>query len=208
MAALRSWQSVLAVVGAVTGVVGAVAAVAVFFLPTADGRQSSRVNATSSESPDGAGSARGAESVGGGATPSMTPAVPADVRRLAELPPSTGVGSMRVEGGDLVVPCPGNQSYDRYRELRFELVAPYRRLESGVGVSGPGDPDATAAVQVFVQRRQDRSDRVVEVGRSVVHRGDAGRLAVALDDAAALVLRVTCAATTQTVRLGAPRLTR
>jgi hypothetical protein len=77
-----------------------------------------------------------------------------------------------------------------------------------VGVSGPGDPDATAAVQVFVQRRQDRSDRVVEVGRSVVHRGDAGRLAVPLDDAAAVVLRVTCAATTQSVRLAGPKLSR
>jgi len=207
MAANRSWQSTLAVVGAVAGVVGAVAAVAVFFLPTADGRESSRAATTSSVSPAGAGS-EGGGGPAGGATPSVTPSVPADVRALAELAPSTGVGSVRVDGGDLVVPCPGNQSYDRYREVRFDLVAPYRRLESGVGVSGPGDPDATAAVQVFVQRRQDRSDRVVEVGRSVVHRGDAGRLAVPLDDAAAVVLRVTCAATTQSVRLAGPKLSR
>jgi len=208
MAALRSWQSTLGVVGAVAGVVGAVAAVAVFFLPTFDGRQSS---ASSSGTSAGAGSVSaasdGAASVGG-ASPSMTPAVPADVRPLSALAPSTGVGSVRVEGGDLVVPCPGNQSDDRYREVRYDLVAPYHRLESGVGLSGPGDPDATAAVQVFVQRRQDRSDRVVEVGRSVVHRGDAGRLAVTLDDAAAVVLRVTCAATTQTVRLASPKLSR
>lgn len=205
MAALRSWQSTFAVVGTVAGVVGAVAAVAVFFLPTADGRQPGAT--TSSVSPAGADAPAGAGPAST-ATPSMTPAVPADVRPLADLPPSTGVGSMRVEGGDVVVPCPGNQSDDRYREVRFDLVAPYRRLESGVGLSGAGDPDATAAVQVFVQRRQDRSDRVVEVGRSVVHRGDAGRLAVALDDAAALVLRVTCAATTQTVRLASPKLLR
>jgi hypothetical protein len=176
MAALRSWQSTLGVVGAVAGVVGAVAAVAVFFLPTFDGRQSS-----ASSSP----TAAGAGSVGAASERRVvgerwrrrrwTPAVPADVRPLSALAPSTGVGSVRVEGGDLVVPCPGNQSDDRYREVRYDLVAPYHRLESGVGLSGPGDPDATAAVQVFVQRRQDRSDRVVEVGRSVVHRGDTGQ---------------------------------
>jgi hypothetical protein len=143
-----------------------------------------------------------------------------DRRAIAPMTPATGVGAVRAVGGeggeggegggggDVVLACPGDRSGDRYREVRYDLPAPYRRLDTGVVVSGPGDPDATAAVQVFVRHREDRGDRVVEVGRSVVHSGQPGTLAVPLDDAGSVLLRVTCMVTTRTVTLTSPRLSR
>jgi hypothetical protein len=205
----------LATVGAAAGIVGALAALAVFVWPTADGRLG-HDDATrrpggigGSSTPGTTGAAIEGEAT---VTPATTvpgpPSDPAGSRRLVALTPSTGVGSAESRGDDLLMPCPSNQSDDRYRELRYDLLAPYASLTTGVGVSGPGDADATAAAQVFVQRRQDRSDRTIEVGRAVVRAGKTVPIRAELSDATSVVIRVTCAVPGQTVTLTNPRLIR
>jgi hypothetical protein len=199
-----SRESWVTLVGTVAGVIGALAAVAVFFVRTADARDhaaptTATTATTRATVPETSSGSTASEPVSADATAT---------RYLATLVPATGVGSFRREGDDLLVACPTNQTGDRYRELRYDLLAPYSRLAAAVAVAGPGDPDATAGVQVFIQRRRDRSDRVEEVGRSVVRPGETRQLDVAIDDAAAVVLRVSCAVPDQTVRLTGPRISR
>jgi hypothetical protein len=190
-------------VSTVAGVVGALATVAVFFIPSADSRSPSNGDA-----PGRSISVTGSPgmSTSGSSTSSTTEA--GETRFVAELALRAGVGLVKPVGRDIMIPCPNNQSDDSERQFSYDLPARYASLVAGVSVSGDADPDATAAVQVYIQHRQERSDRVPEAGRAVVAVGRPGNLNVTLGDAVIVSFRVTCSASSQTVRLVSPRIAR
>lgn len=194
------------VVAFLATVAGGIAAVAVFFIPTADSR-------VQSPEPSDAGSPSGessASSLTGTPEPRSTPtdatAPSTTGRDLAALTPVVGPGAITVEGRDVLIPCPSNQSDDRVREISYVLSRPFSRLDATVSASGQRDPDDSAAVQVFILFRQDRSDRQSETGRAVVSADQRMELSASLVDAVQVSLRVTCSSRTQTVRLTHPQL--
>jgi hypothetical protein len=200
----RSAEFWLVVVGTIAGVVGATAAVAVFFFPPAGGSPDpARTPASPSTLPNGA--------LPGPVPTSNEPLVTGsgDSRYLATLTPAAGAGFVQKKGQDLNLTCPTNQSDDTEHELAYELPAPYAQFAARMQVAGQADREATASVQVFIQRRQDRSDRYLQAGDPVVLQ-QAGERAFTRDvnDAVRLAIRVRCTSSTQVVRLTAPRITR
>jgi hypothetical protein len=207
-------ESPWVIVGTVAGVVGAVAAAAVFILPSADSRSgdspagppsTSSTASASSSSAGGSPSASGSSSTTG---PTTELGTAADGRALTALTAESGAGLIRVTGQDIAVGCPSNQSDDTEREFGYALPSAFATLSTRVTLSGTADPDTTASVQVFIKRRQDRSDRIPEVGRVVVTAAAAGKLDAPLTTAVALRFRIRCASPDQTVHLIAPRITR
>jgi hypothetical protein len=201
-------ESPWVIAGTVAGVVGAVAAAAVFILPSAD----SRTDDTQAVASSGAGSSSTKEpgtitapetSLRAAATGAA-----ADGRSLSTLSPEIGAGSIQVTGQDIAIPCPSNQSDDTEREFGYALPSAFSNLSTRVTLTGPADRDATASVQVFIKRRQDRSDRIPEVGRAVVTSSIPAAVDAPLSTAVAVRLRVRCASPDQTVHLISPRITR
>jgi hypothetical protein len=195
--------------GTLAGIAGAVAAAAVFVFHTADGRSpASAATPTVSTAPFSARtSSAGAASGVGGDTKGMEST--GETRYLASLNAEAGSGFVQVKGRDLRLPCPTNESDDTDHEVTYGLPATYASLASGMSVSGQADPDATAGIQVFIQHRQDRSDRQVQVGNPIVLRqATSATLTRPLGDAVELTLRITCTSSDQVVLLTAPRIIR
>lgn len=193
------------VIGTVAGIVGALAALAVFFFPSYDFRAEHR------ESPVGT-----AEQSNTSPTSSVPPATsttaaavnPTEVRRLTDLTMRTGSGLVAISGQNISVPCPTNNSDDTAVEFSYRLPSAFAQFATTVSVTGKADRDATAGIQMFTGFRDDRSDRFVEVGRSVVSSAKSSPTTVEIDGAVGLTLRVTCTSRNQTLHLSDPRLTR
>jgi hypothetical protein len=194
------------IIGTVAAVIGALAAAAVFFIPV-PGPRGGDDPTTSTTDP--APAARKTFSTTDSAGPSTGPTAGSNNERvLTALSPEIGSGSIQVTGQDIAIPCPSNQSDDTEREFGYALPSAFGRLTARVTLTGDADPDSTASVQVFIMHRQDRSDRVPEVGRVVVTSGGAGDLKAELASAVALRLRIRCASSEQTVHLIDPRISR
>lgn len=194
------------VIGVVSAVVGAIAAALVFFVPSADARHP---QADSSSARPAASTQPNVSSALG--TPGPGPAEPGrEGRYLASLIPTTGIGFLSISGHDLQVSCPTNQSDDTQHEVSYALPAPYSNLTTGLRVSGKADSEATAALQVFIQHRLDRTDREEQVGNNAVLRtGQSASIVFGpLSNAVQLTLRIRCTSRTQTFTLAAPQITR
>lgn len=194
------WQMTVAV----ASIAGGIAAVAVFFIPTADSRvENVPTHSSSNGSPSITSTAASPSSkpAASGAVPS-----PGEVRDLAGLTPVIGPGLVESEGVDLLLRCPSNQSDDREREVSYALPRPFARLETSVSASGQSGPDDSAAVQVFIVYRQERSDRRSETARVVVGPGADARLSASVSNAVEVTLRLTCSSPSQIVRLTHPVL--
>jgi hypothetical protein len=202
-------ESPWVIVGTVAGVVGALAAAAVFVLPSADSRSDDTTadRSPGNGSPSTSGPGTTAEP-GTGPLPAETTSAAGDGRALTALTAEIGAGLIQVAGPDIAVSCPSNQSDDTEREFGYALPSTFSDLTTRVKLTGQGDPEATASVQVFIKRRQDRSDRIPEVGRVVVTSAAPGELKAPLTTAVALRFRIRCASPSQTVHLIAPRITK
>ena len=183
------------------GLVGAVAAAAVFFVPTRDGR-------------DEADRAKSTASANTTQNPSIPPANPSGTiaptqRHLAELPLAQGGGSVSVvDGRDLSMPCGSGQSDDRYRQIEYELPGPYTSFTTRATARGKADVEASVGVQVFVRARHERSDRTLEGFRTVLKTNGAEPITADITNARAILLRITCSASTLTVTFTDPRIGR
>jgi hypothetical protein len=190
-------------VGTVAGVVGALAAAAVFVFPPGDSHSPAQSPSASTQP-------------GFTDRPTLTKTSPIstaagaarEIRLLADLTPVIGADQITVTGHDIAIRCPSNQSDDTYQEFAYSLPSTYRELSTNVTVTGSADQDAIAGVQVFGQQRQDRSDRLIELGRSIVKAGETHQLGAQLGTAVAVTFRVSCVSPNQTVHLIAPRITR
>jgi hypothetical protein len=194
--------SVIATVfGTLFGLVGAVAAAAVFFVPTRDGR-------------DEADRAKSTASADTTQNPSSPPANPSGTiapteRHLAELPLAQGGGSVSVvDRRDLSMSCGSGQSDDRYRQIEYELPGPYTSFTTRATAHGKADVEARVGVQVFVRARQERSDRTLEGGRTVLKTNGSEPITADITNARAILLRITCSTSTLTVTFTDPRIGR
>jgi hypothetical protein len=188
------------VIGAFIGVIGALAAAAVFLFPTRDGRdQAARDNSTSS-----------AEKTQNPTSAPNTPGAGAsNERHLAELSLAQGGGAVRVIGAkDLSMPCGSGQSDDRYRQIEYELPGPYTSFTTRATAGGKADVEASVGVEVFVRARQERSDRTLKVGTIVLQANRSEPLTADITDARAILLRITCSASTLNVTFTDPRIGR
>jgi cytoskeletal protein RodZ len=203
----RSLEFWLLVIATIAGVIGAIGAVAVFAFKTADGRPSEATSTAAATRPDPSPAPSTVSSTADGPTPVVTTGQVA--RYLAALTPITGQGLFQPKGNDLRLPCPTNQSDDRYREITYSLPARYAQFDTGMTVTGTADPEATAGIEVFIKHRLDRSDRQERVGEpAALAQGASGTVSRPLGDAVQLTLRITCQTRTQAVVLTAPRITR
>ena len=187
-------------IGVIAGVVAAGAAVAVFVVPTRDGRnETDRANTTQS--------AEATQNPTSAPNPSRASAP--NERHLAELPLAQGGGAVKVNGGrDLEMPCGSGQSDDQYRQIEYALPAAYASFATHATASGKADREASVGVQVFVRARQERSDRTLEAGRTVLPANGSGPLTADITNARAILLRITCSASTLTVTFSDPRIGR
>ncbi|GLY32550.1 hypothetical protein [Kineosporia sp. NBRC 101731] len=200
----RSAEFWVACVGTLAGIIGAAAAVAVFVVPAKTGDASADPPTSTSGALPSAGSTQT------GSSPSQAPvATASDIRYLTDLSPKAGVGFLETEGRNLRLSCPTNQSDDVQHEVTYALPAAYSQFSAEMTVGGEADPEATASVQVFIQRRSDRNDIRVQVGDPIVLKQQARTsFTRPLGEAVQLVLRVRCTSRTQIVELKAPQLTR
>jgi hypothetical protein len=188
------------VLGTIFGLAGAIAAAAVFFVPTRDGR-------------DEADRAKSTVSADTTQNPSGSPANPSEPsesteRHLAELPLTQGGGSVSVVGRDLSMPCGSGQSDDRDRQFEYELPGPYTSFTTRATVRGKADVEAKVGIQVFVRARQERSDRTLEAGRTVLKTNGSEAITADITNARAILLRITCSTSTLNVTFTDPRITR
>ncbi|GAA3621944.1 hypothetical protein GCM10022223_43620 [Kineosporia mesophila] len=200
----RSAEFWVACVGTLAGIIGAAAAVAVFVVPAKTGDASADPQTSVSGAPPTAGSSQTTSS-----PPETTAVTASDIRYLTDLSPKAGAGFLETEGRNLGLSCPTNQSDDVQHEVTYPLPAAYSQFSAEMTVGGEADPEATASVQVFIQRRSDRNDVRVQVGDPIVLKQQA-RTAFTrpLGEAVQLVLRVRCTSSTQIVELNSPQLTR
>jgi hypothetical protein len=196
------------IIGTVAAVIGALAAAAVFFIPVPGPRGGDDPTTSATDSEPAARKTFSTTDSAGPSTGGPSTAGANNERVLTALSPEIGSGSIQVTGQDIAIPCPSNQSDDTEREFGYALPSAFGRLTARVTLTGDADPDSTASVQVFIMHRQDRSDRVPEVGRVVVTSGGAGDLKAELASAVALRLRIRCASSEQTVHLIDPRISR
>ncbi|GAB6898097.1 hypothetical protein [Kineosporia succinea] len=188
----------IAVIGCVAGVIGAAAAVAVFVIPAATGEDPSPPPTTGETTPPPT-------------TPASTLSTEAstDVRYLVDLKPSAGAGFLETTGQDLSISCPTNQSDDVEHEVTYTLPTEYTQLTTDMTVGGEADAEATASLQLFVQRRVDRNDAQTQAGDALVlKQGARGAFTRPLGGATTLTLRVRCTSRDQVVKLAGPRVTR
>jgi hypothetical protein len=185
--------------GAIAGVAAALAAILVFFIQTRDGRDEA---------------ARDNSPAGTTQLPTTAPTIPSvtvapNERHLAELPLAQGGGAVRViDGRDLSMPCGSGQSDDRYRELEYELPGAYTSFTTQATAGGKADPEASIGIEVFVRTRQERSDRIPRPSAIVVKANGSAPVTANITDAKALLLRITCSASTLNVRFTDPRIVR
>lgn len=193
----RSVEFWLTVTGTVAGIIGAVAAVAVFVVP-----------AKTSDNPGVSMPSTSSEGGHSGAETALPTTVAVDQSRyLSDLTPSVGAGFLHIEGEDLTISCPTNQSDDTYHEITYALPAAYSEFTTSMTVDGEADPEATASVQVFIQRRADRNDIQVQVGDPVVlEQGGSMTFSRSLAEAAQFTVRARCTSSTQVVVLGTPTI--
>ena len=187
-------------VGTLVGLVGAIAAAAVFFVPTRDGRDEadrakSTVSANTTQNPSGR-----PENPSGASEQTE--------RHLAELPLAQGGGSVSAVGRDLSMPCGSGQSDDRDRQLEYELPGPYSSFTTRATVRGKADVEARVGIQVFVRARQEKSDRTLEAGRTVLKINGSEPITADITNARAILLRITCSTSTLTVTFTDPRIGR
>jgi hypothetical protein len=189
-----------AIASVIVSAIGAAAAVAVFVLPTRDGRDdTARDNATRS--------AETTQNPTGVPNPTSTGA--SNERHLAELPLAQGGGAVTIIGErDLSMPCGSGQSDDRYRQIEYELPGPYTSFTTRATAGGRADPEAKIGVEVFVRARQERSDRTLRVGMIVLQANGSGPLTADITNARAVLLRTTCSVSTLTITLTDPRIGR
>ncbi len=204
---LERLRTPMSIVVGVATVVGAFAAVLVFFVPAAESGNE-RPSPTSGTAAPSAPPSVTPTSSGDtpAATAGTTQPTPTPGRDLAGLAPIAGAGFVTVDGVDIELGCPSNQSDDREREVRYDLTRSFTALHTSVSATGQSGPDDSAAIQVFIDFRQDRSDRRVETGRAVVTSGESAPISGSLKDAIALTLRLTCSSPSQVVRLEHPIL--
>ena len=197
----RTKAGIVVALGTLFGLVSAVAAAAVFFVPTRDGR-------------DEADRAKSTAPAHTTQNPSSQPGNPSSKnalteRHLAELPLAQGGGSVSVvDGRDLAMPCGSGQSDDRYRQIEYELPGPYTSFTTLATARGKADVEARVGVQVFVRARQERSDRTLESGRTVLKTDGSEPITADITNARAILLRITCSTSTLTVTLTDPRIGR
>ena len=196
----RDWPKII--ISAITtfcALVGAGAAFAVFVLPTKDGRdEAARDNRTST--------AAATQHPTNPSNPTQTTAP--NERHLAELPLAQGGGAVQVSGRDLSMPCGSGQSDDQYRQIVYELPGPYTSFTTDATAKGKADVEASVGVQVFVRARQEKSDRTLEARRIALTANTSQPLTADVADARAILLRITCSASTLNVTFTDPRIGR
>ena len=203
---LQRLRTPMSITVGVATVVGAIAAVLVFFVPAAQSGNERPLPTSGTAVPSGGPSVT-PTSIGDTPTSTATAQpTPTSGRDLAGLTPISGAGFVTVDGVNVELACPSNQSDDREREVRYDLTRSFTALHASVSATGQSGPDDSAAIQVFIDYRQDRSDRRVETGRAVVTAGGSAPINGSLKDAIALTLRLTCSAPGQVVRLEHPIL--
>jgi hypothetical protein len=187
-------------VAGIGGALAAVLALAVFFIPTQDGRE----EAARYRSPGTAQTTQNSTS-----TPNPSGTIATNERRLAELPLTQGGGVVKViDGTNLSMPCGSGQSDDQFRQIEFELPGPYASFTTQVTAAGKADKETSVGVQVFVRARQERSDRTLEAARVVLAPKGSDPLTADITNARALLLRITCSVSTLSVTFTDPRIGR
>jgi hypothetical protein len=130
-------------------------------------------------------------------------------RHVAELPLAQGGGAVSVVGGtDLSMPCGSGQSDDQYRQIEYVLPAAYASFTTRATAMGKADEEARVGIQVFIRARQERSDRVLEVRRIDLQANGSESLTADITNARAILLRITCSASTLSVTFTDPRIGR
>jgi hypothetical protein len=106
------------------------------------------------------------------------------------------------------MPCGSGQSDDQYRQIEYELPGPYASFTTRATVDGKTDVEASVGVQVFLRARQERSDRTPEARRIAVKVNTSEPLTADITNARAILLRITCSASTLNVTFTDPRIGR